>query len=74
MDQTARPAEARQPSSTTLAPAAYERLLPDILVGRLAPGEKLRIDALRAAYEIGASPLREALNRPSAPPADTVDA
>ena len=66
MDQTVRSAEARPPSSTTLASAAYERLRRDIRIGRLAPGEKLRIDALRAIYEIGASPLREALNRLSA--------
>jgi DNA-binding GntR family transcriptional regulator len=66
LDQTNRPAEARQSSSTTLASAAYERLRRDIRIGRLAPGEKLRIDALRTIYEIGASPLREALNRLSA--------
>jgi DNA-binding GntR family transcriptional regulator len=66
LDQTVRSAEARPPSSTTLASAAYERLRRDIRIGRLAPGEKLRIDALRAIYEIGASPLREALNRLSA--------
>lgn len=51
---------------TTLTSAVYERLRRDILVGRLAPGEKLRIDALRTTYEVGASPLREALNRLSA--------
>lgn len=35
----------------------------DIIEGRLAPGTKLRIEELRAQYETGASPLREALNR-----------
>jgi GntR family transcriptional regulator, carbon starvation induced regulator len=58
--------DSRPSAPTTLTSAVYERLRRDILVGRLAPGEKLRIDALRAAYEVGASPLREALNRLSA--------
>jgi GntR family transcriptional regulator, carbon starvation induced regulator len=58
--------DTRPSAPTTLTSAVYERLRRDILVGRLAPGEKLRIDALRAAYEVGASPLREALNRLSA--------
>lgn len=33
----------------------------DILAARLVPGEKLRFDELRETYEIGISPLREAL-------------
>ncbi len=33
----------------------------DIIANRLEPGEKLRFDALREAYDIGISPLREAL-------------
>jgi GntR family carbon starvation induced transcriptional regulator len=47
----------------TLATAAYERLRQEIVGGRLIPGEKLRVDALRDRYEIGGSPLREALAR-----------
>ena len=50
----------------TLATAAYERLRQEIVGGRLIPGEKLRVDALRDRYEIGGSPLREALARLSA--------
>jgi DNA-binding GntR family transcriptional regulator len=50
----------------TLATAAYERLRQDIVGGRLIPGEKLRVDALRDRYEIGGSPLREALAKLSA--------
>jgi DNA-binding GntR family transcriptional regulator len=50
----------------TLATAAYERLRHEIVGGRLIPGEKLRIDALRDRFEIGGSPLREALARLSA--------
>ncbi len=35
----------------------------DILAGELTPGDKLRADFLRARYDIGTSPMREALNR-----------
>jgi DNA-binding GntR family transcriptional regulator len=47
----------------TLASIAYQKLLHDILWGRLAPGRKLALQALRERYGIGNSPLREALNR-----------
>jgi DNA-binding GntR family transcriptional regulator len=47
----------------TLATAAHERLRTDIISGALLPGDKLRMERLRARYGIGASPLREALNR-----------
>ncbi len=50
----------------TLNSSAFELLREDILEGTLAPGEKLRIDALKDRYKIGASPIREALNRLSA--------
>lgn len=59
----------RQPDgkvSATLATSVFERLRSDILEGVVPPGEKLRIDALRERYQVGASPLREALNRLSA--------
>jgi DNA-binding GntR family transcriptional regulator len=52
--------------SATLATSVFERLRSDILEGVIPPGEKLRIDALRERYQVGASPLREALNRLSA--------
>lgn len=52
--------------SATLATSVFERLRSDILEGMIPPGEKLRIDALRQRYQVGASPLREALNRLSA--------
>ena len=42
---------------------AYERLRADIVSARLAPGTKLAIEALKRQYELGPSPLREALNR-----------
>ena len=47
----------------TLVESSYNRLRSDIIAGKLAPGSKLRIEELRGEYKIGASPLREALNR-----------
>lgn len=47
----------------TLASAAYEKLRLDIIAGRFQPGEKLRIERLRERYDVGSSPMREALNR-----------
>ena len=50
----------------TLASIAYQRLLDDIIGGHLQPGSKLRLQALAKRYDVGNSPLREALNRLSA--------
>ena len=50
----------------TLASRVYQRLLDDILSGVLKPGGKLRLQSLADRYEVGNSPLREALNRLSA--------
>jgi len=50
----------------TRATLLYRALKQDIIRGVLPPREWLRIDALRARYDAGASPLREALNRLSA--------
>jgi len=47
----------------TLASTVYERLRHDIMRGELPPGEKLRAEFLRERYEVGNSPVREALNR-----------
>jgi len=52
--------------SETLASTVYNRLLNDIVTGELEPGQKLRLHALTKAYDVGNSPLREALNRLSA--------
>jgi DNA-binding GntR family transcriptional regulator len=49
--------------SGSLATSAYDLLREDLLSGRFRPGEKLRIETLRAHYGIGSSPLREALSR-----------
>lgn len=43
--------------------SAYWRLRQDIIAGKLAPSQKLRIDFLRTTYGFGASGLREALSR-----------
>lgn len=53
-------------SETSLVEQAFLRLRKDIIDGERAPGEKLRIEKLRALYGIGPSPLREALQRLSA--------
>lgn len=47
----------------TLASSVYEKLRNDIMAGELKPGERLRSDLLRDRYEVGNSPMREALNR-----------
>ena len=50
----------------TRASAVYEQLRWDITHGILEPGSKLRVEAISQRYEVGASPLREALSRMSA--------
>jgi GntR family transcriptional regulator, carbon starvation induced regulator len=50
-------------SAKTLSDQAYQRLRADIIHSVLPPEEKLRIEHLRKAYGVGASPLREALSR-----------
>ena len=41
----------------------YQRLRQDVLNGRLEPGSRLRMKALKERYDVGQTPLREALNR-----------
>ncbi len=43
--------------------AAYSLLRRDILAARLKPGQPLKLGALREAYGVGWTPLREALSR-----------
>ena len=50
-------------STPTLARATYDRLRADVLSGWWPPGRKLLMHELRSRYAVGASPLREALNR-----------
>lgn len=53
-------------ATKTLAEHAYSLLREDILWGRLAPAEKLKIQMLKERYDLSAGPLREAMNRLSA--------
>jgi DNA-binding GntR family transcriptional regulator len=46
-----------------VAEAAYARLHSDILGGVLAPGMKLKLDALRERYDVSVNTLRETLSR-----------
>ncbi len=50
-------------SSDTLTDRAITLVQRDILAGALTPGARLRIVELVERYEIGATPLREALSR-----------
>lgn len=47
----------------TLAEKAYDALRRDIVTGQVKPGQPLRMAQLSQRYEMGFSPLREALNR-----------
>ena len=51
------------PPSRTLIERAYEQLRADIVEGRLAPDEKLRVEHLKDRYGVGAGTLREAITR-----------
>lgn len=50
-----------RPSS--LIEQAYRRLREDIISGRLAPGERLRVEHLKIAYQVSSGTMREALTR-----------
>lgn len=47
----------------TIGENAYRRIRSDIIFGRLRPGQKLKLDRLRAPYGASISTLREILNR-----------
>jgi GntR family carbon starvation induced transcriptional regulator len=47
----------------TLASIVYERLRKDIISVAVAPGEKLHIRSLCERFDVGLSPVREALSR-----------
>jgi GntR family carbon starvation induced transcriptional regulator len=55
--------DAEGPPARTLAEATYRRLRSDIVWGKLKAGAPLKSDELREAYQVGISPLREALSR-----------
>jgi DNA-binding GntR family transcriptional regulator len=50
-------------TSETVAESSYRRIRSDIIFGRLPPGQKLKLDGLKAAYGTSVSTLREILNR-----------
>lgn len=60
LDQDDSQSERNGPLSMTQM--AYERLRADIMSGELAPGRKLKIEELRKLYDVGTSPIREALS------------
>jgi DNA-binding GntR family transcriptional regulator len=51
------------PAADTPGEAAYRTLRADMVLGRLLPGRKLRLEGLRESYRVGVSTLREALTR-----------
>jgi DNA-binding GntR family transcriptional regulator len=51
-----------QPATTT-SDSTYRQIRTDILFGRLAPDEKLKLEGLRKRYGASVSTLREILNR-----------
>lgn len=53
----------RKGSATTSSSRVFEAIRHDLIDGRFAAGEKIAISALKERYEVGLSPLREALNR-----------
>ena len=62
-DSTQGGAESGEAGSRTLIERAYAQLRDDIIEGRLAPDEKLRVEHLKARYQVGAGTLREAITR-----------
>lgn len=60
-DLPSRPQNTEPAPSQTISGKAYQLLRADIIAGSLAPGEKLRLQALQDRYELGLSPIREAL-------------
>jgi DNA-binding GntR family transcriptional regulator len=53
----------RKDTSSSLTQAAYERLRNDVLVCRLRPGERLKINELSAVLSVSPGAIREALSR-----------
>ena len=52
-----------RPTEKTLADQAYKAMREDLLGGRLLPGSRLRLGEIQLRYELGMSPVREALMR-----------
>ncbi|MDO9413571.1 MAG: GntR family transcriptional regulator [Pseudolabrys sp.] len=54
---------ADSPQTETVGEKAYRRIRTDIIFGRLSPGQRLKLEALKDAYGTSISTLRELLNR-----------
>src|ERR1043166_1826005 len=48
--------------SSSVADIAYDRLRADMLVGALPPGMNLKLEGLRARYDVSINTLRETLS------------
>ncbi|WP_407524455.1 GntR family transcriptional regulator [Methylobacterium oryzisoli] len=55
--------EAGGPAGETVGQVLYGRIRTDIIFGRLAPGERLRLDAFSQRYGASVSTMREMLSR-----------
>src|ERR1700720_2662383 len=53
----------RNEEAETIGDDGYRRIRMDIILARLEPGQKLRLEMLREAYGVSVSTLREILNR-----------
>ena len=52
-----------QKQANTVGSSTYEQIKHDIIFGQLAPGSKLKLDALKGRYAASVSTLRETLSR-----------
>ena len=53
----------RVEESETIGDDGYRRIRADIVLGRLRPGQKLKLDGLKESYGVSVSTLREILSR-----------
>lgn len=52
-----------QKQLSTVGSSTYEKIKHDIIFGNLAPGSKLKLEALKRRYDASVSTLRETLSR-----------
>lgn len=50
-------------ANESIAESCYRRIRTDIIFGRLAPAQRLRLESLKDSYDTSVSTLREILNR-----------
>ena len=53
----------RAEEAETIGDDGYRRICADIVLGRLRPGQKLKLDGLKESYGVSVSTLREILSR-----------